>query len=144
MNTNQQFAVSVHILTVLAASLGQAVTSDYIAESVDTNPVVIRRVMGHLREHGLVESRPGAAGGWQLKLPPEQIPLCEVYRAVSHDQLLAMHQHPSPYCPIGSKIRPVLGEVFGAAQTALEAELGKFTVGDVLEKVLRKEEPTYE
>ena len=56
MNTNQQFAVSVHILTVLAASSGQVVTSEYIAESVDTNPVVIRRVMGHLREHGLVES----------------------------------------------------------------------------------------
>jgi Rrf2 family protein len=144
MNTNQQFAVSVHILTVLAASARQAVTSDYIAESVDTNPVVIRRVMGHLREHSLVESRPGVAGGWQLKLPPEQIPLCEGYRAVSHENLLAMHQHPNPYCPIGSKIRPVLGEVFGAAQTALETELGKFTVKDILDRVMNAEEPIYE
>ncbi len=139
MNTNQQFAVSVHILTVLAASAGQTVTSDYIAESVDTNPVVIRRVMGHLREHGLVESRPGAAGGWQLKLPPEQIPLCEVYRAVSHEQLLAMHKHPNLNCPIGNRIQPVLGEVFGAAQAALEAELGKFTVADVLSKVINNQ-----
>jgi Rrf2 family protein len=135
MNTNQQFAVSVHILTVLAAYDGQAVTSEQIAESVDTNPVVIRRVMGHLREHGLVESRSGATGGWRLTQAPEQIQLCEVYRAVSHDALLGMHQHPNPFCPIGSKIQPALAEVFDAAQVALEAELGKFTVADVLGKV---------
>jgi Rrf2 family protein len=139
MNTNQQFAVSVHILTVLAASAGQVVTSEYIAESVDTNPVVIRRIMGHLREHGLVESRSGATGGWRLKLPPEQIPLCEVYRAVNHDTLLAMHQHPNQNCPIGSKIPSALGEIFGAAQIALEAALGRFTVADVLKKVLTEE-----
>jgi Rrf2 family protein len=135
MNANQQFAVSIHILTVLAANADHPVTSEEIAESVDTNPVVIRRVMGHLREHGLVESRPGAAGGWQLSHAPEQISLCEVYHALSHEDVLAMHQHPNPYCPIGGKIRPVLGEVFGAAQAALEAELGKFTVADMLRKV---------
>jgi Rrf2 family protein len=138
LNTNQQFAVSVHILTILAASAGRVVTSEHIAESVDTNPVVIRRIMGHLREHGLVESRSGATGGWTLKQAPGQIQLCEVYRAVSHDALLGMHQHPNPFCPIGSKIQPALAEVFEAAQVALEAELGKFTVADVLGKVVSK------
>ncbi len=136
MNTNQQFAVSVHILTILAAQAGQVVTSDSIAESVDTHPVVIRRVMGHLREHGLVESRPGASGGWRLKGEPGQIRLRDVYQAISHEHVLAMHQHPNPYCPIGSQIRPVLGEVFGAAQLAMETELGKYTVADVLDKVI--------
>ena len=136
MQTNQQFAVSVHILTILSAYPDQAMTSESIAESVDTNPVVIRRVMGHLREHGLVDSRPGASGGWRLRRPAGQIQLGEVYRAVSHEDVLAMHTHPNPDCPIGSKIQGVLEPVFGEAQSALEAALSRFTVADMLGEIL--------
>jgi predicted transcriptional regulator len=64
MNTNQRFSISIHALTLLAAN--EALTSEAIANSVDTNPVVIRRTMASLREHGLVESKPGANGGWRL------------------------------------------------------------------------------
>ena len=73
MNTNQQFAVSCHILAILAAYPDTAVTSETIAESVDTNPVVIRRIMSHLRQHGLVDSRSGASGGWRLVRPESSI-----------------------------------------------------------------------
>jgi Rrf2 family protein len=139
MNTNQQFAVSVHILTILAAAPGTPITSETIAESVDTNPVVIRRVMGHLREHGLVDSRPGASGGWRLLRPAGQIPLSEIYQAVSHEDILALHRHPNPGCPIGGKIQGVLKPIFGEAQTALETTLGCFTMADVLEKVQSQE-----
>jgi Rrf2 family protein len=136
MNTNQQFAVSVHILTILSAYPDQPLTSETIAESVDTHPVVIRRVMGHLRAHGLVDSRPGASGGWRLLRAPEQIRLSEVYQAISHEDILAMHSHPNPNCLIGGKIQGALKPVFGEAQSALEAALGRFTVADVLEKVM--------
>ena len=138
MNTNQQFSVSIHILTLLAASPDQPLTSEYIAGSVNTNPVVIRRVMGHLREHGLVESRPGASGGWKLSRAPEQIHLCSVYDAFSHEDLLGMHRHSNMDCPIGAKIQPALEKVFGQAEQAMHDELSRFTVADVLLDVTSK------
>ncbi len=135
MNTNQQFSISIHILTLLAAMPEQLLTSEQIAASVNTNPVVIRRVMGHLRAHGLVESRPGASGGWKLSRAPEQIHLCSVYDAFSHTDLLGMHRHPNTNCPIGAKITPALEKVFGQAEKAMHETLSGFTVKDVLEEI---------
>jgi len=138
MNTNQQFAVSCHLLAILAAYQDAPVTSETIAESVNTNPVVIRRIMSHLRKHGLVDSRSGANGGWRLVRTPSEISLREVYFAVSHEDLLALHQHPNPNCPIGGNIQQTLGTVFGEAQTAMEMALDKFSVANILELVLEK------
>jgi Rrf2 family protein len=138
MNDNQQFSVSVHILAILAANPNTPVTSETIAESVDTNPVVIRRIMAHLRQHGLVDSRPGTSGGWHLLHDPAAINLRDVYRAIRHENVLALHQHPNPDCPIGGHIQETLGQVFDEAQGSLEAALGQFTISDVLEKVLEK------
>lgn len=138
-NTNQRFAVSVHILTLLAASQDAPLTSEAIAASVDTNPVVIRRTMAHLRQHGLVDSRPGANGGWKLMRPASQISLCEVFRAVSHDEVLSTHSHPDPDCLVGGMIQETLGHIFEKAQNAMEAALGQFTVSDVLRDVLARQ-----
>lgn len=133
MNANQQFAVSCHILALLAAHPDKVVTSEAIAESVDTNPVVIRRIMAHLRQHDLVVSRPGTSGGWRLNWPPADINLRDVYHAVSHESVLAMHQHPNPDCPIGSNIQYALGGVFDSAQQAMEQALEKFSVASVVD-----------
>jgi Rrf2 family protein len=138
MNTNQQFSVSVHILIILAAYPHTPMTSEAIAESVDTHPVVIRRIMAHLRQHGLVDSRPGACGGWHLLHDPANINLRDVYHAIRHENVLSMHQHPNPDCPIGGHIHETLGPVFDEAHTALESALEKFTVANMLEKVLEK------
>ena len=138
MNSNQQFSVSCHILAVLAVYPEAAVTSETIALSVNTNPVVIRRVMSHLRQHGLVESRPGANGGWRLRRPASGLSLREVYQAVNHEALLATHQHPNPDCLIGGHIQGTLIRVFDEAQAALEQALDKFTVADVLAETLSR------
>ena len=138
MNDNQQFSVSVHILAILAAYPNTPLTSETIAGSVDTHPVVIRRIMAHLRQHGLVDSRSGASGGWHLLQEPAAINLRDVYRAIRHENVLAMHQHPNPDCPIGGHIRETLEPVFDEAQNSLETALGQYTISDVLEKVLEK------
>jgi Rrf2 family protein len=142
MNDNQQFSVSVHILAILAAYPNTPLTSETIADSVDTHPVVIRRIMAHLRQHGLVDSRSGASGGWHLLQAPASINLRDVYRAIRHENVLAMHQHPNPDCPIGGHIRETLEPVFDEAQNSLETALGQFTISDVLEKVLEKSPAT--
>ncbi len=137
MNTNQRFAISIHALTLLAAN-DEPLTSEAIAGSVDTNPVVIRRTMANLREHGLVESKPGANGGWRLLREPKQIGLCEVYRCLEEVKVLAIHSHPNKLCPIGGKIAGVLQSVFDDAQSEMEKALGEYTVADVLRDVRRK------
>ena len=135
MTTNLRFSVALHILTLLASKGTGLLTSEAIASSVDTNPVVIRRVMASLRESGLVASRPGVNGGWKLKKPAASITLCKVFETVREEDLLAMHSHPNPHCPVGGHIRDSLHEVFAEAEKALHSSLSKQTVADVLKDV---------
>jgi Rrf2 family protein len=140
MNLDQRFAVSIHVLTLLAASSGP-LTSSQIAASVDTHPVVIRRIMANLRQHRMVESRPGARGGWRLLLPPQEISLCQVYHTIEQEGLLGLHNHPNPHCVIGGQIIPTLERVFASAQSALEEALCQVTIQDILEDVLHVNQP---
>ena len=137
MNINQRFAISIHALTLLAAN-SAPLTSEMIASSVDTNPVVIRRTMASLREHGLVESKSGAKGGWKLLREPKQIGLCEVYRSLDEMNVLSIHSHPNQYCPVGGNIIEALQPVFDEAQSELEKALGNYTVADILKDVRKK------
>ena len=137
--SNQRFSVSIHILTILAASQNVPVTSEAIAVSVATNPVVIRRTMSRLRICGLVDSRSGASGGWKLAKQPGQISLCEVFQAVNSEAVLPVHEHPNAECQIGGNIKQSLSKVFDRAQDSLEATLAQFTIADVLEDVMTSE-----
>ena len=141
MSGNLRFSVALHILTLLAAKGTGLLTSEEIASSVDTNPVVIRRVMGSLRTSGLVESRPGVNGGWRLTKPAESITLCKVFESVQEENLLSMHEHPNPRCPIGGHIRDSLQDVFAEAEKALQSSLSKQTVADILEDVRARAKP---
>jgi Rrf2 family protein len=133
MNTNQRFSISIHALTLLAAN--EALTSEAIANSVDTNPVVIRRTMASLREHGLVESKPGANGGWRLLRSAEQIHLCDVYRSLGEQDMFAVHNHPNKHCAIGRNIKGTLTNIFMNAQSVMMDTLNRSTIADVLEDV---------
>ena len=90
MNTNSRFAVAIHILTLLASQPDTILTSGEIACSVTTNPVVIRRVLGRLRQAGLVRSQAGLGGGWQLERLPEQITLQDAYCAMREGNLFSV------------------------------------------------------
>jgi Rrf2 family protein len=138
MNTNQRFAVSIHALTLLASSQ-DALTSEAIADSVNTNPVVIRRAMASLRERGLVESKPGANGGWRLLRDPKQISLREVF-CILEEGILAIHNHPNKHCRVGGNIKGVLKVVFASAQSEMEKALDKYTIADILNNVLTRAE----
>jgi Rrf2 family protein len=135
MQTSTRFAVAIHILTLLAQDTSGPATSELLAGSVNTNPVVIRRVLGYLRNQGLVESAPGAGGGWRLLREPDEISLREVYRAVEQGQLLNIHERPNPRCPVGRNIQQVLEAKFTAAQAAMEQALAGTTIADILSDV---------
>ena len=131
-----RFTVAIHVLTLLAFSGGEPLTSEYIAGSVNTNPVVIRRLLGSLREANLVRSQPGPGGGWYLLRPARGITLRDVYRAVEGAGVFAMHANtPNPRCPVGANIKDILAGRFEDAQLALEAALERTRISDLLGEV---------
>jgi Rrf2 family protein len=137
MTPNSRFTVAIHILTLLAHEGGKdPLTSEFIASSVNTNPVVIRRLLASLREAGLVRSQGGPGGGWQLVLPPKAITLRDVFRAVEGQGLFPMHAStPNPRCPVGSTIQAALATRYDAARRALEQDLERTSILDLLHSV---------
>lgn len=136
MNLSTRFTVALHILTLLAASGAEALTSEYIAGSVNTNPVVVRRLLGLLRKKGFVKSQPGNGGGWQLVKQPNSITLLDVRRAVNEGSPFSMHTNmPNPACPVGRNIQGALSGVYTHAEQAMEAELAQTTIHKLLQSV---------
>jgi Rrf2 family protein len=140
MSMNSRLTVALHVLSyiVSAERHGRApVTSGRIASSVNTNPVVIRRILGLLRNAGLVHSHRGAGAGWTLARKPEAITLLDVHRAVEDGSLFALHASPpNPRCPIGRGIQPALRRVYGRLEEQLHRELSRTTVDQVLAETL--------
>jgi Rrf2 family protein len=126
--TNTQFAVGVHVLTMLAGLPRELQTSEVMAASVGANPVHIRRVLGRLREAGFVASRPGPHGGWQLLRSPEETTLADVWRVMNGDHpVLGVHEA-SPGCDVGQRIQASLEDIDRRALAAVEAELETTTL----------------
>lgn len=138
MAANSQFAIAVHILAMLAKSCDERIKSDYIAKSVNTNPVVIRRLLSTLFENGLVVSQTGMCGGSCLTRAPKNIGLLEVYRAVSKGEVFSLHPNtPDQNCFIGKNIPAVLEKLQKEIDGAIEEKLSKYTLQDVIEIVER-------
>jgi Rrf2 family protein len=129
--TNTQFAIAVHVLTMLAGLPRELQSSEVMASSVGSNPVHIRRVLGRLREAGFVASRPGPNGGWQLLRSPEETTLADVWRVMNGDDpVLGVHDA-DPNCDVGQRIQANLESVDRRALAALEAELETTTLAEL-------------
>ena len=136
MARNCRFAVAVHIAAVLANNREHPATSDWIAGSVNTNPVVVRRILSALAKAGLVRSQRGSTGGSFLTREPKDISLFQLYRAVDEDEGPALHTHPpNPDCPVGANIQAVLVDIIERAETAKEREFTKITLADVVDSI---------
>jgi Rrf2 family protein len=132
MTANSRFAVSLHILAYLVYRAGAAVPSAEIAESVDTNPVVIRRLLSALAKAHLVTAQKGVNGGFMLARPAEEISLLDVYRTVETRPNHGLrHFSPSQTCPVGAKIESILQTAFDRARASMHAELARVRLADV-------------
>lgn len=139
MSNNSHFAYTIHTLTFLA-SFPEPQSSAFIAASIKTNPVTVRRIIGVLREAGMVETTQGINGGATLHRPASEITLGEVYALIKEDMPFGLHPHaPSPECPIGRNIQGVLERIFGDMDSLITRALMKITIQDILEEVLTKE-----
>lgn len=136
MAANSQFSMAVHVLSMLARSDKENVKSEYIAASVNTNAVVIRRLLGELNHANLVVSQTGANGGTRLARCPKEINLAEVYKAVSCGEVFALHaKSPNQDCPVGRNIEAVLCNLQKEIDKSIGDKLSQYTLQSVFEMV---------
>ncbi|MBO0436962.1 Rrf2 family transcriptional regulator [Vagococcus fluvialis] len=126
-----KLSVAVHILSLLDIEADNHLTSTQIAGSVNTNPVVIRRIMGQLKKANLIESYVGKKSNKLSKLPSE-ITLLDVYSAVHEDELpFGIHQNTEINCVVGSQIQDVLETTYQKIQSEMMDSLKKVTLADI-------------
>ena len=133
MLSSSRFVVAIHALSVLARAAGKGpVCSNMIAQSVHTNPVVIRRLMSELEKAELVASTAGRSGGFTLARPAPQITLADVYKAVEDEAVFRMHKiDPAAECPVAAQLGKVLSPSLRAAESAMTSSLRLTTLDDV-------------
>lgn len=128
--------MAVHVLAVLAYKEGDRVSSRFLASSVNTHPVIIRRLLLALQHARLVETCKGRGSGSRLSRSPARISLADVYQAVKADVPFTLPRNRANFaCPVGQGISGAMQHVFASAQVALQKELGKTTLASVLEAV---------
>jgi Rrf2 family protein len=136
MTTSSRYAVALHVLVALAHVGEEGATSERLATSVNTNPVVVRRILGMLVRAGIVAGKGGRGGGYHLAREPRRIALDAVLRAVEPAGIFALHENPeNKACQISCGIKEVLGGVFARAESSLQERLRETSVADLLRRV---------
>jgi len=109
------------------------VTSEKLAQTMQTNPVVVRRIFGGLRDAGFVTSEKGHGGGWRFACDPDKVTLAQIYRAVgSSSSILAMtNRTESPGCLIEQSVNAALNAAMNEAEAVVRAHLEKITLREL-------------
>lgn len=142
MSISSRFSVGIHILALIEINKSGISTSEFLAGSVNTNPAVIRKIIGMLKTAGLVNVRPGIAGA-ELAKELSDITLFDVYKAVNvvqEKELFTVHDNPNPECPVGRNIQNTIEPLFASAQLAMEKVLKSLTLEDVVKDIATKED----
>ena len=136
MQITSRFTIAVHIITALDYFKNRdRVNSDFLAGSVGVNPVIVRTVIGKLREAGLVHTLKGSSGA-ELARPLDQITFYEIYKAVdsvNEEGLFHFHEQPNTECPVGRNIHKAMDGRLAAVQNAMEEEMKRITLANVVE-----------
>jgi DNA-binding IscR family transcriptional regulator len=134
MQIGTKFSYAIHILLSIAYFKEQKVTGQFIASSVQTNLTIIRNIMGLLRNAGIINI-PAGTGGATLTKSAKQITLKDIFIAIDpmkDGTLFKIHTHSAIQCPVGSNIIDLLNPYFLSAQDALENDLDRYTLEDLL------------
>jgi Rrf2 family protein len=124
-----RFQIAVHIMTLLCTAGNVMLSSDYIAGSVNINPVLIRKELSNLIKHGLVISKEGKSGGYSLARPANEITMAEVYKTVQVAPVLGTARNiPNPKCPVGKQINKHLDLMNKEIDKTIIKKLDKQTI----------------
>jgi Rrf2 family protein len=131
---NIRLSTSIHIMTLLANQKDEVLSSDYIASSININPVVVRKEISNLKKYKLIESKEGKGGGNMLGKPARDILLSDIYKAVSQQPILGKTNDTNPKCPVGKQINKHLNNLYSEAEMALLKSLKKVTLNDFIKQ----------
>lgn len=125
---NLRFATIVHILVLTEKFKDELLTSDFIAGSININPVVVRREIQVLKNAGFLGSKKGKEGGCYLAKDSNEITFGDIYKIVTKDAEFARKNHPNPECPIGKKMNHSLDELFLSVENNIIENLSLTTL----------------
>lgn len=135
MQISSRFTIAIHIFACIDTfEKERKITSDFLAGSVHANPVIIRKLLSQLKAAGLVAVKRGS-GGASISKPLNQITFLDVYNAVEcidNGELFHFHENPNQECPVGRNIHHILDEKLQRVQRAMEDEMKKITIADVI------------
>ena len=141
MQISSRFTVALHIFTCVEVFKDEyKVTSDFLAGSINTNPVIIRKILTQLKSAGLIEVLRGT-GGIIITKPFADITFYDVYEAiepVENGDLFHFHESPNPDCPVGRNIHALLDDELKAIQCAMEDEMKRYTIEDLKNGALER------
>ncbi|MDX2092210.1 MAG: Rrf2 family transcriptional regulator [Kofleriaceae bacterium] len=138
MRRDSRLSGMLHVLLHMAQHEGP-LTSEQMAKAMETNPVVVRRVMAGLREQGYVRSEKGHGGGWTLACDLSKVTLRDIYTALGAPTLLAIgNRTESPGCLIEEAVNAALDKSFRDAEARLLARLGEVTLAELSKDVKRR------
>lgn len=134
MQISSRFTIAIHMLTCMDVFQGEyKITSEFLASSINVNPVIIRKLLSQLKDAGLIDVKRGP-GGASIVKPLEKITFLDVYRAVEcieENTLFHFHENPNPNCPVGNRIHSILDDKLIRVQNAMERELASMTLADL-------------
>ena len=138
MQISSRFTIAVHVFACIE-TFGKEykVTSDFLASSINVNPVIIRKILSQLKNAGLIEVARGT-GGTKAARPIDQITFYDIYLAVDlleEGELFRFHEKPNPDCPVGRNIHNVMDGKLMHIQEAMENEMKKYTIADVVNEL---------
>ena len=137
MQISSRFTMAIHMFSCIDTFSDHKMTSDFMAASIGTNPVIVRKILQQLKAAGLIEVARGT-GGVTITKPLDQITFLDIYRAVEcapEEELFHFHENPNPNCPVGKNIHRVLDHRLLEVQKAMEEKLSQMTLADVKKEV---------
>ena len=131
MKRNSRLSLALHTLGHMAGDPDRMRRSADIAEHAGTNPVVVRRVLGRLREAGLLTSEKGHAGGWRLARSPEHITLADVYLALEESLIATGSEEGAPNCTVEHAMHRELSAMLEEIERSLIERLAATTIAEL-------------
>ncbi|WP_313033871.1 RrF2 family transcriptional regulator [Massilia alkalitolerans] len=138
MRRDSKLSSVLHVLLHLAHS-DHPMTSEEMARFLDTNPVLVRRVLAGLRERGYISSNRGHGGGWSLTCDLAKVTLRDIYEAVGAPSFFAMgNRSEKTACLVEQSVNAALGNAFDEAEALLLRQLGDVTLADLSQDFNRR------
>ena len=124
-----KFAITLHILSLLSKYPDEFLSSEFIAQSLNINPVLVRKEICNLKKFDLVECKEGKNGGTKLLKPAENITLEDIFRMTFEKVTLGYSKNePNPACPVGKKINSNLESLYCDINKKISSQLSEISL----------------